>query len=203
MAIVTGVTSLLGAISAAVVQRLADGGYPPLTAGGVLLGEQHLRENDTPPKIVMIPHSSRFSSKDATGALPLFTSTPYTPERLAQISNRPVLTDEFTFKVHCWGMIADRSDPVHIPDNDYDYVRALYHALIASCDDLARGAWLTEPGMWTPQGVISLGREFVFGLTFMTPVLSELLPFVPSGVVGQATIVPDGSTGDSIVVPLT
>lgn len=198
----TYVTSLVSQISAAVVARLAAASYPPLVAGQILLGEQHLGENDAPPKIVLVPHSSRFSSKDITTATPLLTATPYGPEKLIQISSRPVLTDEFTFEVHCWATTSNRTNPAGVPDDDYNFARALYHALIASCDDLARGVYVAEPGRWTPSGVIALGREFVFGLTFMTPVLSELLLFVPQGTVGQAIIVPDGSTADSVVVPL-
>lgn len=197
------ITPLVTAVSDAVVARLAAAGYPALVAGKILLGEQHIAENDSPPKIVFVPYSSRFSSKDVTSAAPLLTSTPYTAEKRVEISNRSVLTEEFTFEVHCWATTTDRSNPVAVPDADYNFARALYHALIASCDDLARGAYAVEPGRWTPQGVITLGREFVFGLTFMTPVLTELLPFVPPGTVGQAIIVPDGSTGDSVVVPLT
>jgi hypothetical protein len=202
MAVVTGVTSLLGAISAAVVTRLSDAGYPPLVAGGILLGEQHLAENDAPPKIVMIPHSSRYSSKDVSGARPLTISTPYAAEQLTQISNRSVLTDELTFEVHCWGTTAVRTNPATIPNDDYDYTRQLAHCLIAAVDDCARGVFTIEPGLWTRQGVVTLGREFVFGITLNTPVLTQLLPFVPPGTVGQATVVPNGSTGDSVVIPL-
>lgn len=194
--------ALVSLLSDAVVARLAAGGYPPLIAGKILLGRQCLAENTSPPRIVMVPSVSHFSSKDVTAALPLLTSTPYTPERLVQLANRSVLTEEFTLEVHCWGTVADRSAPTTVQQFDLNFTRALYHAVIASTDDLARGAWRTEPGRWTEAALVQLGSEFVFGLTFMTPVLTELLPFVPPGTVGQATIVPDGSTGDSVVVPL-
>lgn len=194
--------ALVAAISDAVVTRLAAAGYPPLVAGKILLGRQHLAENAFPPRIVVVPRRSRFLSKDVTDASILLTSTPYTPNRLVQIQNRSVYTEAFGLEVHCWGTCVDRSDPSKIQETDLNFTRALYHALIAACDDLARGAFTPEDGEYTEAALVQLGSEFVFGLTFMTPVLTELLPFVPPGTVGQATIVPDGSTSDSVVVPL-
>lgn len=175
-------------ISAAVVQRLSDANYPPLVAGKILLGEQHIAENDAPPKIVFVPRSTRYGSKDITSPIPLLTATPYTPEQLIEISNRPVLTEDFTFAVHCWGRTSTETDPAKIPDDDYNFARSLAHSVIAACDDLARGAFTVEPGEWTQNGVVNFGREFVFGITFQTPVLSQLLPFVPPGTVGEASV---------------
>jgi hypothetical protein len=200
-------TSIVTQISDAVVTRLADAGYPPLQAGKILLGEQHLNENDATPKVVFVPRSSRYSSKDITSAAPLLSATPYTAEQLVEISNRPILTEEFTFEVHCWGRTNTDANPITIPDDDYNFARTLSHAVIAACDDLARGAYTVEPGQWTPSGVINYGREYVFGLTLMTPVLSVLLPFVPPGTVGQASMyshVP-GETPDELVtvIPLS
>jgi hypothetical protein len=194
--------ALVALISNAVVARLTAAGFPSLVAGQILLGEQHLAVTDAPPKITFVPATCEYSSKDISGALPLFTNTPYDAERLVQISNKPVLTEEFTFEVHCWATTTDRTDPATIPDADYTFARALAHAVIASVDDLARGVFRCSRGIWTRQGVVTQGREFVFDLTLFTPVLTQLLPFVPPGTVGQATIVPDGSTGDSVVIPL-
>lgn len=181
-------TSIVQAISDAVVQRLASANYPPLTAGKILLGEQHLATNVAAPKIVFVPSSSRYSSKDITSAVPLLIATPLTPEQLVQISNRPVLTEHFTFEVHCWGRTNTDVDPTTIPDDDYNFARTLSHAVIAACDDLARGIYTAESGQWTRSGVVAYGREYVFNLTFETPVLSTLLPFVPPGTVGTATV---------------
>lgn len=194
--------ALITFISNEVVARLAAAGFPPLQRGAILLGEQHLGENDAPPKIVFVPHTCEYSSKDPSGALPLLSNTPYDPERLAEISNRPILTEEFTFEVHCWATTTDRSVRQTIPDVDYTYARALAHAVIAAVDALCRGVYRVARGAWTRGGVITYGREFVFDLTLYTPVLTELLPFVPLGTAGQATIVPDGSTDDSVVIPL-
>jgi len=199
-------TSIVTQISDAVVTRLADAGYPPLVAGKILLGEQHVSENDSPPKVVFVPRSSRYGSKDITSAAPLLSATPYTAEQLVQISNRPILTEEFTFEVRCWGRTSTDTNPQTIPDDDYNFARTLSHAVIAACDDLARGAYTVEPGQWTTSGLITFGREFVFGLTLQTPVLSVLLPFVPPGTVGEASVyshVP-GETPDELVavIPL-
>lgn len=202
----TTVVPLVQAISDAVVQRLSDAGYPPLLAGKILLGEQHLSENDAPPKIVFVPKESRFSSKDITSAIPLLSATPYTAEQLVELSNRPVLTEEFTFAVQCWGRTNTETDPTKIPDDDYNFTRTLAHAVIAACDDLARGAYTVEPGQWASQGIVTFGRMFEFGITFATPVLSVLLPFVPSGTVGTATVamhVPGVSPDEvAAVIPL-
>lgn len=194
------VPALITLISNDVVARLAAASYPPLKRGAILLGEQHIGENDSPPKIVFVPDRADYSSKDISGRLPLLTSTPYDPERLAQLANRPVLTEEFTFEVHCWATTTDRSDRHGIPNADYTYARALAHAVIASVDDLCRGAFAVSRGRWTRGGVATFGREYIFDLTLNTPVLKDLLPFVPPGTAGQATITPDGSTPDAVVV---
>lgn len=200
------VVPIVQAISNAVVQRLSDAGYPPLQAGKILLGEQHIAENDATPKIVFVPRSTRYSSKDITSAAPLLQETPYSAEQLVQISNRPVLTEEVTFEVHCWSRTNTEADPTKIPDDDYNFTRTLAHAVIAAVDDLARGAFVVEAGTWTPQGVITYGRCFVFGITLNTPVLSVLLPFVPPGTVGSATVAqhqPPGADEVAAVIPLT
>lgn len=201
----SGVTSLVSAISDAAVAKLAAGGYPALTAGKILLGDEHIAEHATPPKIVFVPWRVNWSSKDPTGARPLLTNTPYDAEALAQLASRPVLTDEFTFRVHCWGTTDSRTDATTIPERDYDFTRALAHAVIAACHEVACGCYTAGPGEWTPGGVVRLGRELVFGLTFPTPVLSELLPFVPPGVVGEADVYLDDGDGTpelTAVIPL-
>lgn len=197
--------SIVSQISDAVVQRLVDAGYPPLVAGKILLGEQYLSENASPPKIVFVPQGSRYSSKDITSAAPLLQATPLTAEQLIEISNRPVLTEEFTFAVYCWGRTNTETDPTKIPDDDYDFARTLSHAVIAACDDLARGVYTVEPGTWTPSGLINYGRVYVFGITFATPVLSVLLPFVPPGTLGSATLYGHTPAGGEVaaVIPLS
>lgn len=194
--------ALVQYFSDAVVARLAAAGYPPLTAGKILLGDQHIATTDAPPKIVFVPAACEYSSKDVASPAPLLTNTPYDPERLVELAAGSILTEEFTFEVHCWATTTDRSDPTVIPDVDYTFARALAHAVIAAADDLGRGVYRCSRGVWTKQGVVSYGRYFTFDLTLNTPVLHELLPFVPPGTVGSATITPDGSTQDAVVVPL-
>ena len=59
-----GISVLVSAISDDVVAALAAKGYPPLTDGKILLGEQHRYELSAPPRVIMTPDAGIFGALD-------------------------------------------------------------------------------------------------------------------------------------------
>lgn len=173
-----GIVSLVAAISADVAVGLAAAGYPALTDGAILLGQQHLVEQSAPPRIIFIPKSSAFSVPSPASASNVSTNTPYSTEGRRQIAQRSIATDSVTFEVRCWGS----SIPAD-PNNDFDVTQALYQQVIASAHVLCAGAYKVGNGAWTDTSQLFRdGREFVFSLTLATPVLGTLLSRAPSDV---------------------
>lgn len=62
-----GLVDLVAAISIEVNRSLVGVGLPPLTDGGILIGRVHIDETPAPPRIVMIPRSSRFEARESPG----------------------------------------------------------------------------------------------------------------------------------------
>jgi hypothetical protein len=196
------IATIVSAISDEVVSRLATAGYPQLTDGKILLGRQHLFEQSSPPRIVMYPKRGAYRAKDPSSAAVLTLNNPYSPERLAEISQLPIFTEDLTFAVHCWGAQPNPSDPDTILDDNYDFTRTLEHTVIAAADYLMRGIVWPLDGDWTnarPNAtqLDALGWEYVFGLKIATPVLQTILTFAPA-TVGPDIVtnieLPNGST---------
>lgn len=168
--------TIIAAISEDVVAALASASYPPLTpdasgnAGAILVGSAALYENSSPPRIIFEPKGSKFSAADYASA----SATLDTQERRNQGVLRTIAAEDVMFDVRCWGA-AGTSNPV----DDYDVTRALYHQVRASMQKLMPGAFAIESsGAFTKSSNINRdGREFVFGVTFFTPVMSDLVPF--------------------------
>lgn len=192
-----GIVALRNAISSDVVASLAAANYPPLTDSKILLGRQYQYEQSAPPRIIFTPVKSDFPAKDVYNRSSVGGGG-YSAEQLAQNRNPSILTDMLTFEVRCWG-----ADPSGDPDIDFDYTQALYQQVIRTCDKLARGTYTITGGSWTDAKFSSAqlirdGREFVFNLTFGTPIqlFLEPLPLAPDNVapgVTDALKLPDGS----------
>ena len=190
------ITPIVSAISTDVVAALALAGYPALTDGAILVGRQHQFEQSAPPRILFVPVRSKFAAKDVYNRSPVATMTPYSAEARQQIAQRSILTEMLTFEVRCWGT-ATPSDP----DLDFDITQAYYQQVIISTHLLSAGTYTVEGGEWTDSKfssgqLIRDGREFVFALTFGTPILDKLLPFANPIVASNPTTklqLPDGS----------
>lgn len=172
-----GIVALRNALSSDVVASLAAASYPPLTDGQILLGRQYQMELSAPPRIIFIPTKSAFPAKDVYNRSPIAGNT---AEQLIQNKNPSILSDNISFEVRCWGVSTDNN-----PDTDFDMTQALYQQVIRTCDKLARGTYLVSGGDWTDAKytagqLIRDGREFVFTLTFGTPILQFLLPLLSS-----------------------
>lgn len=175
-----GIVALRDALSNDIIESLAAANYPPLTDGKVLLGRQYQFEASAPPRIIFIPTKSAFPAKDVYNRS-VTGQGGYTAEQLAQNKNPSILSDNITFEVRCWGV-----SPTQDPDQDFDMTQALYQQVLRTCDKLARGTYLVTGGEWTDSRftsgqLIRDGREFVFQLTFGTPILQflEELPSAP------------------------
>lgn len=168
--------TIIGAISDDVVSSLADAGYPPLTsdqsgnAGAILVGSAAAFEQTSPPRIIFEPKGSKFVAAEYASNSYDMAST----ERANQSSMRTIAGEDINFDVRCWGA-AGTGNPV----DDYDVTRALYHQVRASLQKLMAGSFeIEESGKYTTgTNVVRDGREFVFGVTFNTPVLDALMPY--------------------------
>lgn len=183
------ITGLVALISADVVASLALAGYPPLVDNAISIGRQRVEQQQAPPRIVFIPLKSKFSARSVSTAAPI-TGNP-TSELMREWAQRSIKTDEITFEVHCWG-VNDPTVPEADPDADFDATQALYQALILSIHKLTVGRYDLGPGEWVDQKAnatqhMKYGHEFVFTVTFGTPVLDLLLPYAPTGTKANPT----------------
>ena len=178
---------IVNAINDVLVAELLAGGYPALTPdqsgnpGKILVGTASAFEQSSPPRIILEPLGSDFS----TGEYYSSSTEIWTEERRRQIATRALASEHMKFACRCWGA-ADTGNPV----DDYDLTRALYHAMRIALHNTMPGSYeIDESGKYTTgSNVIRNGREFVFGLTIMSPILETLQPydratrFAPNGV---------------------
>lgn len=154
------------------------------TDGCVLLGREHIFEQSAPPRVALVPVSSQFGPKSVSGG------TMRSPQPSAQtrreFAQRSIATETVFFEVHVWGAATPRS-----PRRDFDATQFLYQQIIRSAHLLGCGIYTPESGQWTDQReaatqIVKLGHEFVFGLTFATPILDRALAEVPRPLVPVA-----------------
>lgn len=172
-----GIVELVAAISADVVASLVIANYPPLVDGAILLGRQFQFEQSSPPRIIFIPTKSSFTMKDAATTARVGG---YTAEQILQIRNRPIMSDNVTFEIRCWGV-----DPTNDPGLDFNYTQALYQQVLRTIQNIATGVFEISDGEWTDSKfssgqLIREGREFVFKATFGTPIQALLEPLLPA-----------------------
>lgn len=168
--------SIIGAVSDSVVAALAVAGYPPLTpdasgnAGKILVGTAALFEQVSAPRIIFEPLGSKFSGSEYASS----SATLGTTERRRQNAMRTVAAEDVMFGVRVWGA-AGTGDPV----DDYDVTRGIYHQIRSSLQACLPGAFaIDDSGKYTVgSNVVLHGREFVFGVTIFTPILSALMPY--------------------------
>lgn len=169
--------TIVAAISSDVVAKLAAASYPPLTDGKILVGRAEQYAQSAPSRIIFTPMGSKFAQRDIYSKATALDAA----ERKRQAVQRAIAQEAFNFEVRCWGAAVPVAP--FDPCDDFDVTRALYHQIRATVHDVAPGSYLLdEAGKWTDatfdsSQVIRYGREFVFGLTFFTPVLESLLPY--------------------------
>ena len=163
-----------------------------LVDGRILMGRQHVFEASSAPRVVFVPMKSVWGPKSTYNRSPVATSrTTPNPEAQVQNANRSIRTETPNFEVHVWG-VANPPDP---EGGDFDVTQMLYQQLVRTMQHLAPGNYNITDGEWVDQKptgsqLVRYGHEFVFGVTFDTPVLDILgnagqvggLPYAPSGV---------------------
>jgi len=200
-----GIVELVEYISDDVVTQLAAANYAPLVDGEILLGRQEQYAMSAPPRIIFIPATSAFTGKDVYNR----STTASEDEQKAQQRNPSILTDVISFEVRCWG-VCPGSDPED-RKYDFDYTQQLYQQVIRSVNALSLGSYSVGRGEWTnsrtnASQLVTDGMEFVFQLTFQTPILKllEALPHAPSDVAPGVTdtmILPSGLSGPGCEEP--
>ena len=194
-----GLVTLVSAISADVVAARATSGLPALTDGKILIGKQHVFEASSPPRVVFVPMSSKFSPRSVAGRGAQMSAI----ERQSELAQRAIGTDTVHFEVHVWGQAA-----VADPDNDWDATQTLYQQIYASTYLTCVGCCVFTNGTWTDStsagtSLMNAGREFVFGIEIATPVLDTILPdanlpIAPAGTVPVTSTILVTSTGSSV-----
>lgn len=191
------IADVIAAIEEEVIAALAAASYPPLSDGEILVGTAALFEQSAAPRIIFEPVGSSFGTAEYASA----SATLDTPERQRQNAMRTIAAEDMFFNVRCWG--AAVPGPTVKPVDDYDVTRALYHAVRAALHKRMPGAYKVEESGKYPasSNIIRSGREFVFGVTFLTPVLESLLPYDRARLYAPDDVVAEGT--DSMTIPTT
>jgi len=167
-----------------------------LTDGRILMGRQHVKERSSAPRIVFIPVRSKWGPKSVYNRSQV-QGYPSAEVRL-QNQIRSLRTETTDFEVHVWG-VAIPPDP---EGGDFDATQVLYQQVIRTLHHLAMGNYNITDGTFTdqqPSGtqLVKTGHEFVFGVTFDTPILDILLPYAPPGT-APGPVIPTSSDGPGV-----
>jgi hypothetical protein len=178
------IVNLVSALSSEIVADLATYGVT-LTDGAVLLGSQYVAEQSRAPRIVVYPASSKWLPKSTSSAMTSITAD----ERTLEALNRALITEQVTFRCHCWGVSGTTGDD---PAGDYDATQVLYQSVIRVLHKSTTGVYAIGDLAWTDAALgqtrqIMFGREAVFTFSLKTPVLDSPLQAAPEGLVVQAT----------------
>ena len=152
---------------------------PALTDGSILIGRAATREHSAAPRIVLVPQG--VTSKFTSAASP--NPSRRNEERRAEIRQRSIGVDSWTFAAHCWG-----SDTPPDEARDFTIAATLREVLRAALHDVARGASSMGAGSWDDQRErdaqhIKAGHLLSCAMSIDVPVtdnpLAGGLPFVP------------------------
>jgi hypothetical protein len=194
------ITAIRDYFTAEVCGAMARYNMAPLVEGKILLGPQHVAEHTSPPRIIFIPKGSKFGPKSVTAALPGPSAT---PEKRREVQQRSIGTEILLIEVRCWGQSTPADD-----DEDWNVARGLAHLVMQAAEVLTAGIWNATSGSWTDSepGAALLnraGREFRFMLEIGTPILGDLLPYVPAGTKAELTVeqkTPSGTVEETVVI---
>lgn len=164
----------------------------PLPDGHILLGQQHIAENASPPRVVAIWRRSEWPGK---GVYSPSTASP-PPDLQTQKLARSLWTELYVIEFHVWG----QQVPPDPEGGDKDVTQLLYQQLIRSIDQMARGTWDLLPGRFTKEqpgatNLMAAGEEFVFTMKIGSPIPEVDLEPVPTGTALGITFSPNPSTG--------
>ena len=164
-------------INDAVVGKLADAAYPPLTDGRILYGRSEQFSQSAPSRIIFTRTTSTFIA--GTRNVVSRSMQAYGSERKEQLGSKAIAQKSIRFEVRCWG--ADPSRDLIAND---DITEALVDAVVSSIHHLACGSYEIGDGVFTnstfsSSQIMLEGTEFVFPVTLYRPVLETLVPYDP------------------------
>jgi hypothetical protein len=189
-----GMKTLVGILSAQLVNELRLAGHADLVDGGIAFGSQYIFDRKSPPRVVFVPASSAFTG-------PTYgTESIGTPRPVAPIA-QDLATDLFTFDVHVWGA-ANPPDP---DGGDFDDARFLIHQVIRVCQPrLYSSAIKPMRVIYDQTPPSTLGSHATMQLQFATPVIDSLELYLPPGTTGNATIENEAAeVAETIIFPPT
>lgn len=180
----------LSRVNGSLVASTGNGAYTTggtvskgLLAGSILLGQEHIKENESAPRIVMVP--SRISYEPATAQTGYTVAALSDDEPGRQRLSMTTRTVIWWYRVHIWGAaLASVAEPTK---RSFGTCAALHEQVLRSAHDLfnvcvrvGSGAWIDqEPG--SPQRV-NIGHELGFELGFACPVPREAAQFAPTDI---------------------
>lgn len=194
----TGViTQIVDALGQQLNNLLENAQQRPLADGKIWIGRDHVADNTSAPRVVMIPSTSRFGPPAIT---PNTFQAVDSQGRKMRLRTRPLWSESLTFETHVWADVETFS--ADDPARGFNAAQFLSHTLMrsaylimTSCCRPTRGAW-GDQATDKPNLVIS-GHYMVFGLEIDIPVTDQSLLFVPHGtIMGRPTITYTTPGGD-------
>src|SRR5580658_6235189 len=174
---------LFAAIYADIASVRVARGYAPLCTGALLIGQEQLRREHAPPRIVIVPKGIRFEPALRMGTQPA-------GGRVGQDYQRPLWSQWLQFEAHCWGDPNPlQSSPPLLSDQWYAFassielVRELYGALYRNVGG-APACKLRDADFNQPSNDSQLGKLIVAPFEIWSSLADEPMYPVPYSAVG-------------------
>lgn len=158
---------------------LANQQMRPLADGKILLGQEHVADSSSAPRIVFVPSRARFGSAQVN---PVTTTEEDVNGFRARLRARPVATRHQTFAVHVWGDndVQSSSDPAY----GFDLAVSLSDTLLRAVYLMAGRTARAEQGAWPDQedrgsNLDIMGHYQIITIEWDIPVFDSAVNFVP------------------------
>lgn len=181
MAFVTDLVALFGPVSAEIVQQRLSQGLPPLRfpsqgagiVGSLMIGQEWLRREHSPPRIVIVPMGARYQAAIKSGRQPLNGSVGNTSPKDRKLR-------WLMFEAHIWG----DPDPTNANAlQDFNACIEMERELLTSLYDQCGGSPNVPhetSEFRQPTDDVRLGRLLVLPFAIGTPVVDlpyTILPY--------------------------
>ncbi len=191
-AVVTSPTTLalydLDNNTGALVPSVGNGAYAgggtvskAFVEGAILVGREHVSENSSPPRIVMIPMAVQ--DEAPTGFSAMTAAAFAEGERDRQRISPPIRTDLLWWEVHVWGGGGVRFGPTLALAQA---VKRAAHLRGNGSYEIGRGDWLDQHPD-APQR-LKVGRNFAFQLGLRTPITRAAVELAPADIEPDLTM---------------
>jgi len=140
-------------ISDVLVARLAVASIT-LAGGAIEFGRDKLRDQDAPPRVVVVPKGGAFGGRDAA----------YPANVSAAKVRRPRMSRRAEGEVHCWG-------------TDYEQAEILLDQFCNAALDVAVGQLEFTGASWAEEtNIVQAGQRVAFGFTVIIPIVDGPVP---------------------------